>query len=114
MKHALLALLDRRARPARLGAGKGPSAASIDGPGSGGGITFRRRRSRWHPLGDLTEQAGFFPAGFGQEPSPMLVAAPEGRPRAEVHDHLHRAGPEQRRLDTIRQERLPVRGAPGQ
>jgi hypothetical protein len=58
--------------------GKGPSAASIDGPG-GGGITFTGYgESGGSPLGDLTQQAGFFPAVFGQEPNPMLAGRPKG------------------------------------
>src|SRR4029450_13414636 len=60
--------------------GKGPSAASIDGPGGGGeGITFTGFGESAGPsLGDLTLLAGFFPAAFGQEPSPMLPSRPKG------------------------------------
>jgi hypothetical protein len=59
--------------------GKGPSAASIDGPGSSGGINISGDgESGGTPLGDLTQQAGFFPAAFGQEPDPMLADAPKG------------------------------------
>ena len=58
---------------------KGPSGASIDGPGSGGGINISGDgESGGSPLGDLTQQAGFFPASFGQEPSPMLSSRPQG------------------------------------
>ncbi|HMJ01071.1 MAG TPA: hypothetical protein VK488_14640 [Gaiellaceae bacterium] len=58
---------------------KGPSGASVDGPGSGGGLTIRGDgESGGTPLGDLTEQAGFFPAAYGQEPDPMLHARPQG------------------------------------
>ena len=57
--------------------GKGPSGASIDGPG--GGITFNGDgESEGTPLGDLTQQAGFFPAVFGQEPNPMFAGRPKG------------------------------------
>lgn len=59
--------------------GKGPSAASIDGPGSGGGITFTGGgESGGTPLGDLTQQSGFFPAVFRQTPDPMLESRPKG------------------------------------
>ena len=58
---------------------KGPSSASISGPGSGGGVNITGDgESGGTPLGDLTEQAGFFPAVFGQEPNPMLPARPKG------------------------------------
>lgn len=58
---------------------KGPSSASISGPGSGGGVNITGNgESGGTPLGDLTEQAGFFPAAFGQEPNPMLPARPKG------------------------------------
>jgi hypothetical protein len=58
---------------------KGPSVASIDGPGGGGGITFTGYgESAGQSLGDLTLLAGFFPAAFGQEPDPMLASRPKG------------------------------------
>jgi hypothetical protein len=58
---------------------KGPSAASMDGPGGGGGITFTGDgESGGTSLGDLTQQAGFFPAAFGQQPDPMLAGRPRG------------------------------------
>jgi hypothetical protein len=56
--------------------GKGPSAATMDGPG-GGGIAFGGDEGSG-PLGALTEQAGFFPAVFGQQPDPMLDSRPKG------------------------------------
>jgi hypothetical protein len=59
--------------------GKGPSGASIDGPGSGGGINITGNgESGGTPLGNLTEQAGFFAAAFGQEPNPMVASRPKG------------------------------------
>jgi hypothetical protein len=58
---------------------KGPSVASIDGPGGGGGITFTGYgESAGQSLGDLALLAGFFPAAFGQEPDPMLPSRPKG------------------------------------
>lgn len=57
---------------------KGPTAASMDGPG-GGAITFSGDgESGGYPLGDLTQLAGFFPAAFGQEPDPLLSSRPSG------------------------------------
>jgi hypothetical protein len=78
MKHALLALLIAASVLPASALGKGPSGASLDGPG-GSGITFGGDEASG-PLGALTEQAGFFPAVFGQEPNPMLT----GRPTADL------------------------------
>jgi hypothetical protein len=59
--------------------GKGPTAATMDGPGGGGAITFGGDgESGGTPLGDLTQQSGLFPAVFGQEPNPMLASRPKG------------------------------------
>ena len=59
--------------------GKGPSGASISGPGTGGGLNIGGNgESGGTPLGDLTQQAGFFPAMFGQDPDPMLSSRPKG------------------------------------
>jgi hypothetical protein len=58
---------------------KGPSAARITGPAihtltiSGNGELGAGSR-----LGRLTEEAGFFPAVFGQTPDPMLRTRPQG------------------------------------
>ena len=46
--------------------GKGPSAATMDGPGGGGGITFGGDESSG-PLGDLTQQSGWFAGAFEEE-----------------------------------------------
>lgn len=58
--------------------GKGPSAASIDGPGGGGGITITGCCSPGTPTMNLAEHAGFFPAVFRQDPNPMLTSRPKG------------------------------------
>jgi hypothetical protein len=60
--------------------GKGPSEASIDGPGTGGGISIGKddRSGGGWLLGDLTRQAGFSPAVFPQQPNPMLRSRPKG------------------------------------
>jgi hypothetical protein len=58
---------------------KGPSAASIDGRGTGGGITFTGDgESGGTALGNLTMQAGLPPALFRQEPNPMMQDRPKG------------------------------------
>jgi hypothetical protein len=57
--------------------GKGPSTATMEGPGGGGGITFSGDEGSG-PLGNLTQQSGWFAAAFAQEPNPMLAARPQG------------------------------------
>ena len=59
---------------------KGPSAASIEGPGVGKALPVAGKgedggASR---LGRLTQDAGFFPAVFGQSPDPTLRVRPKG------------------------------------
>ena len=56
--------------------GKGPTAATMDGPG-GGGITFSGDEGSG-PLGSLVQQSGWFAAVFEQTPNPMLAARPKG------------------------------------
>lgn len=58
---------------------KGPSEASISGPGGQGPYNFTGSGEHTGTaLGYLTDQAGFFPAMFGQEPDPMLAERPSG------------------------------------
>jgi hypothetical protein len=59
---------------------KGPIAATIDGPGTGGGIALggNGEPGSGAPLGNLSDQAGLFPAAFGQTPDPMLAGRPKG------------------------------------
>jgi hypothetical protein len=79
MKRALLVLAIAALALPMAALGKGPSAASMDGPGSGGGITFSGDgESNGTPLGNLTEQSGFFPAVFTRQPDPMLDSRPKG------------------------------------
>ena len=56
--------------------GKGPTAATMDGPG-GGGISFSGDEGSG-PLGHLTQQSGWFDAAFEQVPSPLLPGRPTG------------------------------------
>jgi hypothetical protein len=77
----LLALALVVAAPAMA---KGPSEATVTGPGlTGGGIhltsTTGGDPASGTPLGDLTELAGFFPAMYGQVPDPMRNERPSGR-----------------------------------
>lgn len=58
--------------------GKGPTGASLDGPGLAAPITFKGYGAGRRSLGTLSDQCGFFPAAFGQQPGPMLVRRPRG------------------------------------
>jgi hypothetical protein len=58
---------------------KGPSAATISGAVLKNAITISGDgETDQTPLGQLTMQAGFFPAAFGQSPDPMLHKRPAG------------------------------------
>ena len=54
---------------------KGPSAATITGPGLDRAVSVKGTESSGL-LGDLTQYSGFFPAVFMQTPDPMLHARP--------------------------------------
>jgi hypothetical protein len=77
MKRAFLILAIAALALPAVALGKGPSGATIDGPGTGGGITFGGEgRSAGNLLGNLTELAGFFPAAFGEERD-LLASRPK-------------------------------------
>jgi len=57
---------------------KGPSEAAITGPGLAKAITIVGAEVEGSPLMSFAEQAGFFPAAFGQQPDPMLPGKPKG------------------------------------
>ena len=84
MKHRLALALAATAAIAfpTAALAKGPSEATISGPGLEGGAIHLRGGggdpSSGSPLGKLTEYAGFFPATFGQVPDPMLRHRPRG------------------------------------
>jgi hypothetical protein len=59
-----------------VASGKGPSEASIEGPGLSGSLSLPGGEANG-PLGDFIMSAGFFPAVFGQSPDPMLDARPQ-------------------------------------
>ena len=77
MKRLILALTIAALVVPAVALGKGPSAATMDGPGGGGGITFSGDEGSG-PLGHLTEQSGWFAAVFDQTPDPMLPSRPKG------------------------------------
>ena len=85
---------------------KGPIAATIDGPGTGGGITMGPRGDS--PVGpmDVAQQSGLFPAVFVQTPDPMLKTRTRGDlgPRYQVRYSL--PGPNRTEY-TIRQDLYP-------
>ena len=69
-------------------AAKGPSEASISGDTLTKAITVSGNgETDQTPLGQLTTEAGFFPAAFGQSPNPMLPKRPAGPlgPRLTIH-----------------------------
>jgi hypothetical protein len=58
---------------------KGPASATLEGPGTGGGINLSGGGENFGtPLGDLVQYAGFFPAMFRQTPDPMTDSRPKG------------------------------------
>jgi hypothetical protein len=106
MKRLLFALsIAALALPATA-LGKGPSEAAIDIPG-GPAIRFTGYgESSGTSLGDLTQQAGFFEAAFGQAPDPMLPSRPKGNlgPRYTI---TYTVPTGTRVSDRIRQELYP-------
>jgi hypothetical protein len=87
LKLALAALAVVLLLPATAAA-KGPSQASISGGGLAKPIKVGGNgEMEGTPLGNLTMEAGFFPAAFGQSPDPMLPKRPSGNlgPRFTIH-----------------------------
>ncbi len=82
--------------------GKGPTAATMEGPGAGGGVSF----SGSGPLGNLTQESGWFATAFEQEPSPLLAGRPKGDlgPRYTV---TYTVPQDVNRTVTIRQDIYP-------
>jgi hypothetical protein len=86
---------------------KGPSAAKIEGPGLSSPLVLQGDgEGPGSPLGDLTQQAGFFSAMFGQRLDPMLGLRPASilGPRYRVTYTV--PGPDNT-ADTIRQDLYP-------
>jgi len=61
-------------------AAKGPSAASVNGPGLGGSLPVNGdgESGAGNPLGSLTEFSGFFPQVFQQFPDSTTRTRPQG------------------------------------
>jgi hypothetical protein len=68
---------------------KGPSEASITGPGLSKPITFKGMDD----ASKLTEYTGVFPAAFGQSPDPMLKGRPAGKLGQKYTIHYVVPGP---------------------
>jgi hypothetical protein len=79
MKHLVLALVIAALVVPAAALGKGPSAATVNGPGAGGGISFGGDgEAGGAALGTLADHSGLYPAVFRQEPDPMLQGRPKG------------------------------------
>lgn len=74
-----IALLASLAFPA-LAAAKGPTAATMSGPGISGTkhLGGNSEGGTGTPLGALTMAGGFFPQAFGQQPDPTSTTRPQG------------------------------------
>ena len=93
---------------------KGPSEATVSGPGLDEALSFRGagEPGTGSSLATLAEASGFFPAMFGQTPDPMLGARPKGDlgPRYTV---TYRVPGPSGSESTIRQHLYPyARGGP--
>jgi hypothetical protein len=85
---------------------KGPSAATIDGPGIGGGMTFGGHdEPSGRALSTFAQQGGFYAASFAQTPDPMLDKRPAGNlgPRYAVTFRV----PGPNGTDLVRQDLYP-------
>jgi hypothetical protein len=74
-----IALLASLALPS-LAAAKGPTAATMRGPGISGArhLGGNSEGGTGTPLGALTMGGGFFPQAFGQQPDPTQATRPQG------------------------------------
>jgi hypothetical protein len=80
MKRALLIAAAASLALAGTAAAKGPSEAKITGAGLAKPIMIRGNgEMAGTQLAALTDEAGFFPAVFGQSPDPMLQGRPKGQ-----------------------------------
>ena len=85
---------------------KGPTEATITGPGLASALHFAGPEGGEHALSQLVMAGGFFPQVFGQSPNPILASRPKGDlgPRYDVTYTL--PGPESA-TDTVKQELYP-------
>jgi hypothetical protein len=106
MKRLLLVLTVAMLALPATALGKGPSEARITGPGLAKAIEISGEETEGSPVMDLADAAGFFPAAFGQTPSPMTASAPKGNlgPRYSIEYTV--PGPDGG-TQTIRQDGYP-------
>jgi hypothetical protein len=78
MKRTLLVLVIATLALPSTSLAKGPSEASIKGPGLGKTIKIAGPEQEGSTMMNFAEAAGFFPGAFGQEPSPLLPSRPKG------------------------------------
>jgi hypothetical protein len=79
VKHALVPFVIAALVMPAAALGKGPSAASLSGPGADGGISFGRDgEDGVTALSNLVNHSGLFRAVFGEEPDPILQRRPKG------------------------------------
>jgi hypothetical protein len=89
-----------------VAAAKGPSEATISGPGLKSPLTIRGD-GEGNPstdLGLLVNESGFFPQTFGQSPNPLLRARPSGLLGTQYTVTYTVPGPS---TDTLRQQLYP-------
>jgi hypothetical protein len=90
--------------PATAGA-KGPSEATITGPGLSSPITFKGVEGNYPAaFGQLVEEGGFFPQTFGGSPDPLKRNRPAGELGARYDVSYVVPGPT---TDTLRQQLYP-------
>lgn len=92
---------------------KGPSQARIEGPGLKAALLINGSgESSSTRLGNLTQEAGFFPAMFGQQPDPTLRRRPKGALGPKYTITYLVPGPFNRK-DTVKQDLYPyAQGGP--
>lgn len=98
---------------APIATAKGPSEAKIEGPGLSKPLVLKGDgEGPGSPLGDFTQQTGFFPAMFGQSPDPMLELRPASNLGVRYRVTYTVPGPDNT-VDTIRQDLYPyAQGTP--
>jgi hypothetical protein len=98
---------------APIATAKGPSAAKIEGPGLSKPLVLKGDgEGPGSPLGDFTQQAGFFPAMFGQSPDPMFELRPASNLGVRYRVTYTIPGPDNT-VDSIRQDLYPyAQGTP--
>ena len=78
MKRTLLVLAIAALALPAASLAKGPSEASITGPGLGKAIKITGPEQDGSAMMNFADAAGFFPGAFGQQPSPLLPSRPKG------------------------------------